>query len=133
MECDSEAVSRTFPSMPSSEPLRIDHATGEAVLRRALEGKTARPHPHSALIALALHDEDPGFVEGWCVRLGRTAPEAGMRAVAALGISHLACRFRRVSPEAAELVRKLAADDVLRDTHRHMVEDAARRLERCAH
>jgi hypothetical protein len=118
--------------MPSREPLRIDHATGEAVLPRALEGKTARPHPHAALIALALHDEDPGFVEGWCVRLGWAAPDAGMRAVAALGISHLACRFRRVSPEAAELVRKLAADDVLGDTHRHLVEDAARRLERCA-
>jgi hypothetical protein len=88
--------------------------------------------PHSALIALALHDEDRVFVEGWCVRLAWAAPDAGMRAVAALGISHLACRFRRVSPEAAALVRKLAADDVLRDTHRHLVEDAARRLERCA-
>ena len=106
--------------MPSTEPLRIDHATGEAVLRRALKGKTARPHPHSALIALALHDEDRAFVEGWCVRLGWAAPDAGMRAVAALGISHLACRFRRVSPEAAELVRKLAVDDVLRETQRHV-------------
>jgi hypothetical protein len=119
--------------MPSIEPLRVDRVTCEAVLRRALEGETARPHPHSALIALSLHDEDRAFVEGWCLRLGLAAPDAGMRAVAALGISHLACRFRRVSPGAAELVRKLAADDVLRDTHRHMVEDAARRLERCAH
>jgi hypothetical protein len=86
--------------MPHREPLRVDHATGEAVLRQALEGKTARPHPHSALIALCLHDDDRAFVEGWCIRLGRAAPDPGMRMVAALGISYLACRFRTVGPEA---------------------------------
>jgi hypothetical protein len=117
--------------MPHREPLRVDHATGEAVLRQALEGNTARPHPHSTLIALCLHDEDRAFVEGWCIRLGRAAPDAGMRAVAALGISYLARRFRTVGPEAAELVRTLAADDVLRESRSHIVEDALRRLERC--
>jgi hypothetical protein len=116
--------------MPHYEPLRVDHVTGEAVLRQALEGKTAQPHPHSALIALCLHDEDRAFVEGWCIRLGRAAPDPGMRAVAALGISYLACRFRKVDPEAAELVRTLAADQVLRDRSQ-IVEDALRRLERC--
>lgn len=112
------------------EPLRVDHATGDAVLRRAIEGKRARPHPHSTVIALSLHDDDPAFVEGWCVRLGRKAPDAGMRAVAALGISHLARRFGTVSPEAAELVRELARDKELRTTHPQLVEAAARRLER---
>jgi hypothetical protein len=114
------------------EPLRVDHATGEAVLRRALEGKRATPHPHSTVIALSLHDDDPAFVEGWCVRLGRKAPDAGMRAVAALGISHLARRFGTMSPEAAELVRELARDKELRATHPQLVEAAARRLERSA-
>jgi hypothetical protein len=90
--------------LPHHEPLRVDHATGEAVLRHALEGKTAQPHPHPALIALCLHDEDRAFVECWCIRLGRAAPDPGMRAVAALGISYLACRFRKVDSEAAELV-----------------------------
>jgi hypothetical protein len=90
--------------MPHHEPLRVDNATGEAVLRHALEGKTAQPHPHPALIALCLHDEDRAFVECWCIRLGRAAPDPGMRAVAALGISYLACRFRKVDSEAAELV-----------------------------
>jgi hypothetical protein len=118
--------------MPHDHPLRIDHATGEAVLRRALEGKSARPHPHSALVALSLHDEDREFVEGWCLRLGRTAPDPRMRAVACLGISHLARRFGTVSPEAAELVRKLAADEMLRETHEYLVADALRRLERSA-
>jgi hypothetical protein len=116
--------------MPHYHPLRVDHATGESVLRRALERKPARPHPHSALVALSLHDEDRVFVEGWCLRLGRAAPDPAMRAVASLGISHVARRFGRFSPEAAELVRKLAADEVLRDTH--LVEDALRRLERFA-
>jgi hypothetical protein len=116
--------------MPHHEPLRVDHATGEAVLRRALAGQTAQPHPHSALIALCLHDEDRVFVEGWCIRLGRAAPDPGMRAVAALGISYLACRFRTVGAEAAEFVRTLAADQMLRERS-HIVEDALRRLERC--
>jgi hypothetical protein len=114
------------------EPLRADHAIGDAVLRRALEGKRATPHPHSTVIALSLHDDDPAFVEGWCVRLGRRAPDAGMRAVAALGISHLARRFGTVSPEAAELVRELARDKELRTTHPQLVEAAVRRLERSA-
>jgi hypothetical protein len=118
--------------MSRDEPLRVDHATGDAVLRRALEGKPATPHPHSTVIALALHDDDPAFVEGWCLRLGREAPDAGMRAVAALGISYLARRFGMVSPEAAELVRELARDKVLRTTHSQLVEDAVRLLERSA-
>jgi hypothetical protein len=117
--------------MPHHQPLRVDHATGEAILRQALEGRTARPHPHSVLIALSLHDEDRAFVEGWCIRLGRAAPDSGMRAVAALGISYLARRFGTVGPEAAELVRTLAADHVLRESRGQIVEDALRRLERC--
>jgi hypothetical protein len=117
--------------MPHREPLRVDHATGEAVLREALEGKIARPHPRSVLIALCLHDDDRAFVEGWCVRLGRAAPDPGMRAVAALGISYLACRFRTVGSEAAELVRTLAADQALGESRSRVVEDALRRVERC--
>ena len=119
------------PGMSHREPLRVDHATGEAVLRQALEGKAARPHPHSALIALCLHDDDRAFVEGWCIRLGRAAPDPGMRMVAALGISYLACRFRAVGPEAAELVRTLATDQVLGESRSRVVGDALRRLERC--
>jgi hypothetical protein len=117
--------------MSNREPLRVDHATGEAVLRQALEEKAARPHPHSALIALCLHDDDRAFVEGWCIRLGRAAPDPGMRMVAALGISYLACRFRTVDPEAVSLVRTLAADDVPGEPRSRVVGDALRRLERC--
>ena len=65
--------------MSCDEPLRVDHATADAVLRRALEGKPATPHPHSRVIALALDDDDPAFVEGWCLRLGQEAPDAGMQ------------------------------------------------------
>lgn len=119
------------PGMSNCEPLRVDHATGEAVLRQALEGKAARPHPHSALIALCLHDDDRAFVEGWCIRLGRAAPDPGMRMVAALGISYLACRFRTVDPKAVELVRTLAADGVPGEPRSRVVGDALRRLERC--
>ena len=64
--------------------------------------RTTAPAP--ALIALCLHDEDRACVECWCIRLGRAAPDPGMRVVAALGISYLACRFRKVDSEAAELV-----------------------------
>jgi hypothetical protein len=118
--------------MPHHEPLRVDHATGGAVLRRALEGTSARPHPHSVLIALSLHDEDRAFVENWCLCLGRAAPDPGMRAVAALGISHLARRFRTVSPEAADLVRELARDHAVRQAHSQLVQEALRRLQRSA-
>jgi hypothetical protein len=117
--------------MSYREPLRADHATAEAVLRQALEGKAARPHPHSALIALCLHDDDRAFVEGWCIRLGRAAPDPGMRMVAALGISYLACRFRTVDPEAVSLVRTLAADDVPLEPRSRVAGDALRTLKRC--
>jgi hypothetical protein len=118
--------------VPHDEPLRVDHATGNVVLRRALEGKSATPHPHSTLIALSLHDNDPAFVEGWCVRLGRKAPDPEIRAVAALGISHLARRFGTVSPEAAELVQELARDKALQATHFQVLEEAVLRLGRSA-
>jgi hypothetical protein len=117
--------------MPHHEPLRVDHATCEAVLREALEGRSATPHPHSALIALCLHDDDRAFAEGWCIRVGRAAPDPGMRMVAALGISYLTSRFRRIGPEAAELVRTLAADQTLGESRSRVVGDALRRLERC--
>jgi hypothetical protein len=113
-------------------PLRVDHATGGAILRSALKGESARPHPHAVLVALSLHDEDRAFVENWCLCLGRDAPDPGMRAVAALGISHLARRFRTVSPEATDLVRRLAGDRVVREAHSHVVEEALRRVQRVA-
>jgi hypothetical protein len=53
-----------------------------------------------------------------------------MRAVAALGISHLARRFGTVSSDAAELVWRLAEDDAVREAHPHLVEQALRRLQR---
>jgi hypothetical protein len=53
-------------------------------------------------------------------------------AVAALGISHLARRFRTVGPEATELVRRLAGDRAVREAHSHVVEEALRRLQRFA-
>ena len=68
---------------------------------------------------------------GWCIRLGRAAPDPGMRMVAALGISYLACRFRTVDPKAVELVRTLAADQVPGEPRSRVVGDALRRLERC--
>jgi hypothetical protein len=70
-------------------------------------------------------------VEGWCVHLGRAAPDPGMRAVAALGVGYLALRFGTVSPEASELVRTLAADKAFRTAH-PAIEDAVRLLERLA-
>jgi hypothetical protein len=124
--------------MSRYEPLQVDHATGDAVLGRALEGKPAAPHtratphPHSTLVALALHDDDPAFVEGWCVRLGREAPDAGMRAVAAIGIGYLASRFGTVSPEGGELVRELARDKELRIRYARELENAVRCIERSA-
>jgi hypothetical protein len=118
--------------MRHDEPLRVDHATGGAILRSALEGESARPHSHSVLVALSLHDEDRAFVENWCLCLGRAAPDPGIRAVAALGISHVARRFRTVSPEAADLVRRLAGDHAVREAHSHVVDEALRRLQRFA-
>jgi hypothetical protein len=97
--------------------------------RRSKERPQDRPH--TALIALCLHDDDRAFVEGWCIRLGRAAPDVGMRMVAAIGIGYLACRFRTVGPAAVEVVRTLAADRVLGERRSRGVGDALRRLERC--
>jgi hypothetical protein len=130
MERSSQLWDATTPNASSrAPPCRPRHRRSDAAA--GLEGRAARPHPHSALIALCLHDDDRAFVEGWCIRLGRAAPDPGMRMVAAIGISHLACRFRTVGPEAAEVVRTLATDQVLGENRLRLVEDALRRLERC--
>ena len=84
MDRGAERASGNPSGVRQDEPLRVDHATGDAILGTALNGVVAVPHPHSVLVALALHDDHQAFVEGWCLRLGYAAPDLGLRAVAAL-------------------------------------------------
>jgi hypothetical protein len=80
------------------------------VLGAAVNGRPADPHPNGVLVGLALYDDDREFVEGWCIRLGKSAPDPELRGLAGLCIGHLLRRFRQVSVDAAALVEALVAD-----------------------
>jgi hypothetical protein len=101
------------------EPPHLDHTAASLILEAALQGEMPQEpkeqEPNSVLVGLALFDDDAGFVEAWCLRVGREAPDLWLRGTAALCIgTHLARRFGRASPDAEQLVRDLAENDAVR-------------------
>ncbi len=90
---------------------QLSHDEAEPLLAAALRGEPTDPDASSVLLGLAFHDDDRGFVEEWCVRLGRGAPDLWLRGSAALGVGYLAYRFDEVGDAAAALVRDLAEDE----------------------
>ena len=75
------------------------------------------------LIGLALFDDDREYLERWCIRVGREAPDLWLRGSAALCVgTHIARRFGTVSDEAAQLVRDLAEDDAVRNANPQVID-----------
>jgi hypothetical protein len=107
------------------DPPNPDHDEANRVLLAALEGRETDPDANSVLVGLALYEDDLEFVEHWCVRVAREAPDRWLRGLASLCIgSHLARRFRAVSPEAAALVQQLATDEEMRAIYPQVVDAA---------
>jgi hypothetical protein len=97
------------------QPPHVDHKLASRILRAALAGEVTDPPANEVLVGLAMFDSDRGFVEDWCVRIGRSAPDLWLRGLASLCVaSHLARRFGVVSEEAVSLVRELAVNNEMR-------------------
>ncbi|WP_211590592.1 hypothetical protein [Microbispora sp. H11081] len=95
---------RLFDNPPVEE-----HDFASTVLEGALYNATPEGEAADVLVGLALHDEDPAFVEGWCMKLGRQlAPGSPLLGLVGLCVGHLARRFGYVSDEAASLALDLA-------------------------
>ncbi|MFG3039390.1 hypothetical protein ACGFYZ_21095 [Streptomyces sp. NPDC048330] len=104
---------RSFENPPA-----LPHHLVAEVLERAL-----RDHPAyfeaqlkaeweaaSVLVGTALNDDDAGFVEYWCVRVGTLAPSGSpLLGLAGLCLGHTARRFGRLGAEALALAGSLAA------------------------
>ena len=103
-------------------------AEAEAILLAALGGDDPESQANGLLVGLALHDEDQYWVEDWCVRIGRSAPDPYLRGVASVCIGHLARRFGAVGAEARALVHELARTPDVRAAYRG-VDDAVADLE----
>jgi hypothetical protein len=100
--------------MKYEDPPLLTHDEVDKVLSAALRGERTKPEANAVLVGLALYDGDRVFVEEWCVRVAEDAPDQWLRGLACLCIgSHLARRFRVVSPRAAALVRAMAEDPAM--------------------
>ncbi|WP_327043538.1 hypothetical protein OG320_17185 [Microbispora sp. NBC_01189] len=95
---------RSFDNPPVEE-----HDLASTVLEGVLHDATLEGEAADVLVGLALHDADPAFVEGWCMKLGRQlAPGSPLLGLVGLCVGHLARRFGHVGDEAASLVVDLA-------------------------
>jgi hypothetical protein len=81
---------RWCPQVRYEEPPHIAHDEADQVLRAALRGETTQPDVNSVLVGLALDDDDRAFVERWCVRIARRAPDLWLRGLASLCIGRRA-------------------------------------------
>jgi hypothetical protein len=108
---EEHAPARELGGVRYEQPPLLPHDEASRVLAAALRGGgAAGPDAASVLVGLALSDDDRAFVEAWCVRLAREAPDLELRAVACLCIgTHLARRFGEVSDEALAVVHERAA------------------------
>src|SRR3712207_3932229 len=96
--------------MRYEDPPLLTHAEADEVLGAALRAEAAPYEAHAAIVGLALYDDDRQYVESWCLRLAQSAADVRLKGTAALGIGHLARRFRIVGSEAENVVRQQAAD-----------------------
>ncbi|SNT52387.1 hypothetical protein SAMN05421812_108127 [Asanoa hainanensis] len=91
-------------------PPALPHDVVAEVLDRALREDTDPGEAADVLVGIALYDDDPEFVEGWCVEVG-TRAQAGspLLGLAGLCLGHTARRFGQLSPKAVALAESLAA------------------------
>ncbi|MFF5497735.1 hypothetical protein [Streptomyces aquilus] len=79
-------------------------------LERALRDRPAEGEAAQVLVGTALNDDDQGFVEYWCVRVGtRAVSGSPLLGLAGLCLGHTARRFGHLGDEARALAESLAA------------------------
>jgi hypothetical protein len=79
--------------------------------RPSRTAQSSGSHASAVIIGLALFDDDQGFVETWCTKLGLRARDPGLRGAAALSAGHLARRFGTLAAETRAMVNAVVADD----------------------
>ncbi|WP_344077957.1 hypothetical protein [Streptomyces crystallinus] len=78
-------------------------------LERALGDRSAEGEAAEVLVGTALNDDDPEFVERWCVQVGmRAVSGSPLLGLAGLCLGHTARRFGRLSDDALALAELLA-------------------------
>ncbi|MFD8491807.1 hypothetical protein [Amycolatopsis sp. NPDC059657] len=91
-------------------PPALPHDVVAAILEQALRDRSQEYEAAEALVGSALNDDDQEFVEHWCVQVGtRAVPGSPLLGLAGLCLGHTARRFGRLSNDAVELVKSLAA------------------------
>jgi hypothetical protein len=61
------------------------------------------------LVGAALKDDDPEWIESWCVSLAESR-SAAIRGIAATCLGHVARRFGTIRPDSVKLLKRLSAD-----------------------
>jgi hypothetical protein len=90
----------------NADPRPHDEAT--RVIEDALRTPGRATDANRVLVGLALHDEDPAFVERWCRRIVGESPDADLVQVAVTCLGHIARRFGDLAPESLALLHELA-------------------------
>ncbi|MER7079149.1 hypothetical protein SAMN02982929_03161 [Saccharopolyspora kobensis] len=98
-------------SRPSFEnPAALPHEVVAETIERALRDRSAEGEAASALVGIALNDDDAEFIEHWCVQVGtRAVSGSPLLGLAGLCLGHTARRFGQLSDEALALAESLAA------------------------
>ncbi len=105
------------------DPPLVSQEYARRVLGQAIEGVNPNGIANSVLVGLAMKSHDREFVEAWCLRIGREAPDLWLRGLAAHCVGCLlAMRFGYVSPKAVLFVRELAAGQDVRNVNEQAVE-----------
>ncbi|GGP93906.1 hypothetical protein GCM10010278_84920 [Streptomyces melanogenes] len=79
------------------------------ILERALRDRSAEGEAAEVLVGTALNDDDPEFVERWCVQVGmRAVSGSPLLGLAGLCLGHTARRFGRLGEDALALAELLA-------------------------
>jgi hypothetical protein len=79
-------------------------------LERGIRDRAAEVPAASALVGIALNDDDQEFIESCCLEVGiRAATGNPLLGLAGLCLGHAARRFGRLSDQAIAMVESLAA------------------------
>ncbi|WP_229849146.1 hypothetical protein [Streptomyces melanogenes] len=90
-------------------PPALSHEVVVEILERALRDRSAEGEAAEVLVGTALNDDDPEFVERWCVQVGmRAVSGSPLLGLAGLCLGHTARRFGRLGEDALALAELLA-------------------------
>ncbi len=95
---------RTFENPPA-----LAHDVVADLVERALQDSALEFPAATALVGIALNDDDRAFIEHCCVEVGtRAAAGSQLLGLAGLCLGHTARRFGQLSDRALELAEMLA-------------------------